>query len=227
MPEPFAVKDCALIAISTGRHARNLRELSMHLQDVHIGAIYHHFWGGRMSASFDEPEYQNDFAGWVRHAIHDDELAERLGILDPTNFPDLEELRTEILNLIDERVSNTHHMSWAQADMPFSFNRSQIVILDTHLRIQRPEEFRRYVPEFAAGTVFYHFIDSRRRPPHGEDDFRAWLGEWGPDYDGLRARLSEIDPYFKSLTELKERLVEVFNELLPAREEVGDARHTG
>jgi len=226
MPEPFAVKDCTLITISTGRHARNLRELSMHLQDVHIGAVYQHFWGGRMQASFDEPEFQNDFAGWVRHAIHDDELSERLGILDPTNFPDLEALRTEILNLIDERLSTVQHISWAQADQPFSFNRSQIVIYDTRVRIARPEDFCRHASEFATGTVFYHFIDARRRPPIGEDDFRAWLSEWGASYYGLRVRLAEIDPYFKSLTELKERLVEVFNEYLPAVNKRKNARHT-
>ena len=212
MPTPFVVKDCALIAISTGRHARNLRELAMHLQDVHIGAIYHHFWGGRMQPVFDEPEFQNDFAGWVRHAIHDDELSERLGILDPTNYPSLEALRTELLNLIDERLSLSQNIPWAQADMPFSFNRSQIVIYDPNVRITHPREFRGIAPSFTVGTIFYHFIDARRRPPVGEDDFRAWLAEFGTEFDDLRARLAEIDPYFRSLTELKQRLVNVFEQ---------------
>ena len=215
MPDPFVIKDCALIAISTGRHARNLRELSMHLGDVHIGAVYHHFWGGRMQASFDEPEFQNDFAGWVRHAIHDYELSERLGILDPTNYPDLETLRSEMLDLIDERLANTHSIQWALADQPFTFNRSQIVIYDTHVRLSEPKEFRQAAPSFSVGTIFYHFIDARRREPVGIDDFRAWLAQFGTAYDGLHARLAEIDPYFSSLTELKTRLVRVFNENLP------------
>ena len=212
MPEPFAVKDCALIAISTGRHARNLRELAVHLQDVHIGAVYHHFWGGRMQPSFDEPEFQNDFAGWVRRAIHDDELSERLGILDPTNFPSLEALRSEVLDIIDERLMATQHITWAQADQPFTFNRSQIVIYDTNMRINVPRDLKQHAPSFTVGTIFYHFIDGRRRPPVGEDDFRAWLAEFGPEYENLRTRLAEIDPYFRSLPELKLRLVEVFND---------------
>ena len=215
MPDSFIVKDCALIAISTGRHARNLRELAMHLTEVHIGAVYHHFWGGRMQPAFDEPEFQNDFAGWVRHAIHDYELSERLGILDPTNFPNLETLRSTMLDLIDERLSNGRHIQWAQADQPFTFNRAQIVIYDTNLRITEPKEFRRVVPSFSVGTVFYHFIDARRREPIGVDDFRAWLARFGPEYDGLRARLEEVDPYFRSLTELKARLVQIFTEQLP------------
>ena len=215
MPEPFAVKDCALIAISTGRHARNLRELAMHLADVHVGTLYHHFWGGRMQPSFDEPEFQNDFAGWVRHAIHDYELAERLGILDPTNFPSLEALRSEMLDLIDERLGSTDHPQWALADQPFSFIRSQIVIYDTHIRITEPKEFRKYAPAFSAGSVYYHFIDARRREPVGVDDFRAWLTEFGGEYDFVRARLEAVDPYFRSLSALKERLAHIFEECFP------------
>ncbi len=215
MPEPFVVKDCALIAISTGRHARNLRELAMHLGDVHIGAVYHHFWGGRMHASFDDPEFQNDFAAWVRHALHDGELSERLGILDPTNYPDLEVLRAEMLDLIDERLAGSQSLQWAQTDQPFSFVRSQIVIYDTHVRITEPNQIRSVAPNFSIGSVFYHFIDARRRTTTAEDDFRVWLSQFGSAYDGLRARLAEVDPYFRSITELKARLVQVFNENLP------------
>lgn len=46
MPEPFAVKDCALIAIGTGERAQNLRELRDRLLTTHPACIYHHFWGG-------------------------------------------------------------------------------------------------------------------------------------------------------------------------------------
>ena len=194
----------------------------MHLQDVHIGAIYHHFWGGRMQPAFDEPEFQNDFAGWVRHAIHDDELSERLGILDPTNYPSLEALRTELLNIIDERLSVSQNIPWAQADMPFTFNRSQIVIYDTNVRLKEPREFAQAAPNFTVGTIFYHFIDGRRRPPVGEDDFRAWLAEFGPDFEDLRARLADIDPYFRSMTELKQRLIKLFEQYF-AKEEAAHA----
>ncbi len=230
MPEPFAVKDCALIAVSTGRHARNLRELAMHLQEVHIGAIYHHFWGGRMQPSFDEPEFQNDFAGWVRHAIHDNELSERLGILDPTQYDSLEALRAEMLDLIDERLSTSHAFTWAQTDQPFTFNRSQIVIYDTHVRIVEPQDFRTHAPNFHVGSIFYHFIDARRRTDNGEDDFRRWLAEFGETHEALRARLAGVDPYFSPLPELKQRLAAIFTDYFSASvqprppQEVTDAR---
>ena len=76
----FLIKDCALAAIATGLHAQNLRELRDHLTDIHLGCIYYHFWGGLLRPHFDDPEYNNDFASWARHALHDVPLAERLGI---------------------------------------------------------------------------------------------------------------------------------------------------
>jgi len=66
---PFAVKDCALAAISTGQRAQNLKELRERLIGIHPGAVYYHFWGGALRPRFDDPEYNNDFASWARHAL--------------------------------------------------------------------------------------------------------------------------------------------------------------
>ncbi|HIE48161.1 TPA: hypothetical protein EYP84_04665, partial [Candidatus Bipolaricaulota bacterium] len=79
--KPFKVKDCTLIAIATGVQAQNLRELREKVETVHPGSIYYHFWGGMLHSRFEEPEFNNDFAAWVRHALHDPVLAERLAVI--------------------------------------------------------------------------------------------------------------------------------------------------
>ena len=78
--EPFAVKDCALVAIALGNKAQNLREMLVHLRSIHPGSLYYHFWGRLLRSQFAYPEYYNDFAGWVHYSLHDDTLAERLAI---------------------------------------------------------------------------------------------------------------------------------------------------
>ena len=60
----FAIKDCALAHIATGRRAQTLRELRDILRDVHPGCIYHHFWGTLLRPQFSDREYNNDFAAW-------------------------------------------------------------------------------------------------------------------------------------------------------------------
>ncbi|MBN2762670.1 MAG: hypothetical protein JXR41_06240, partial [Bacteroidales bacterium] len=63
--------DCALIAIATGEKAQNLRELGDKLRHIHPGCIHYHFWGNLLRPQFDDPEYQNDFAVWASHSLHD------------------------------------------------------------------------------------------------------------------------------------------------------------
>lgn len=208
--ESFAVKDCALIAMATGTRAQTLKDLRDNLLDCHPGSIYYHFWGGLLHTRFEEREYNNDFAAWARHALHDKTLAERLGVVDPTEFGDIEELRRELIDILEQRLDERDYLAWAQPDQQFEFIRSQIVVFDTGRRIGQPADLAALMPQFSAGSVFYHFIDARRRPPAGVDDFRAWLQGFGPDYEDLCTELAAVDPFFLSLTELRRELALVF-----------------
>lgn len=206
---PFALKDCALVAIATGRRAQNLRELKDKLAEIHPGSIYYHFWAGRLRPRFDDPQFNNDFAVWAHYALHDDPLAERLAVVDPCEFQDLESLRREIIELIEERLEEREWVPWVPGDKQFHFVRSQIVVFDTHVLIERPENLLGIIPTMPVGSVFYHFIDARRRPPVAIDDFRAWLLGFGDEFGDLISRLANVEPYFVTLVELRRQLARV------------------
>lgn len=216
MADPFAVKDCTLISIATGKEAQNLRELSDRLETIHSGCIYYHFWGGMLRPAFDEPEYQNDFAAWAWRSLHDTYLAERLAIIDPTQFKDLEELRRELLEVIEERLMQSEFVPWARAGQRFNFIRSQIVVFDTGIRFDHPRELGRFIPRMSLGSIFYHFIDARRRTERRSSDFVEWLCSFKENnFDGLTKQLYRIDPYFTSLAQLRGEIESAFK------------RHTG
>ncbi len=202
-PEVFRVRDCALVALATGLSAQNLREFRDGLQRVHEGSIYHHFWGRFLQSQFDEPEYNNDFASWIYHGLHEKALAERLSVIDPTEYDDIGSLREDILERVEERLDETEFVAWAKVDEQFQFVRSQIVVLDTGKIIERPESLAKAVSEMSLGSIFYHFIDARRRTPEKIDDFSAWLSDWGEKYVSLREAIMAIDPFFSSLKELR------------------------
>ncbi len=208
--QSFAIKDCALAAIATGKRAQNLRELRDHLLTVLPDSIYYHFWGGLLRPRFDDPEYNNDFAAWARHGLHDATLAERLGVIDPTDFCDQEALRQEMIDVIEERLDERELIPWSLADQQFHFIRSQIVVFDIHKTIKHPKELVTITPAMSVSSIFYHFIDARRRTPESIDDFRTWLGGLGEKYGDLCAQLGTIDPYFSTLTELRRRLTGLF-----------------
>jgi hypothetical protein len=215
--EDFAIMDCALTSIATGRRAQNLRELKDRLLTVHPGSIYYHFWGGLLRPSFVEPEYNNDFASWAYHGLHDRILAERLSVIDPTDFENLETLRQELIEVIEERLDEVEIVPWSRSDQQFHFIRSQIVVIDTHHTIQEPVELVSLIPNLPVSSIFYHFIDARRRTEGSTDDFRAWLAGFKDDYSELAARLAEIDPYFSSLTELRDQLANEFHHYFNGR----------
>jgi hypothetical protein len=210
-PGIFAVKDCALIAIATGKQDYTLSELRNDLQAVSTDSLYYHFWGGLLQPRFEEREFNNDFAGWARHSLHDNRLAERLAVIDPTDYQDLEELRRDMLDIIEEHLDSESSVSWIRASHPFEFIRSQIVVFDTHKRLREPAELGQLIPRLSPSSIFYHFIDARRRLANDGDDFCLWLSGYNGQYEALCQDLSAIDPYFGNLSELREQLTSIFN----------------
>ena len=211
MTEPFLVKECTLISIATGEEAQNLRELSDRLQIIHPGCVYYHFWGGMLRSSFDEQEYSNDFAAWAWRSLHDPRLAERLAIVDPTQFKDIEDLRRELVEVIEERLSESEFIPWARPGQRFKFIRSQIVVIDTGVSISNPQAMGGCIARMSRGSIFYHFIDARRRTEDGRSDFVAWLRCFDEEQcHQLARRIDAIDPYFTTLTALRRELCEAF-----------------
>ncbi len=198
--------DCALVTLATGRRALNLRELAEHLRVVDLDSIYYHFWGTLLRPGFDHPEFNNDFAAWARHALHDYVLAERLAVVDPAEYEDLEDLRRDLLDIIEERLDEREFVPWARSGQQFNFLTAVLVVFDTHVRLDDPAALPSAVAEMSLGSIFYHFIDARRRDPKGLDDFRAWLCGADGRYRDLCSALAALDPYFSTLSQTRRRL---------------------
>ncbi len=213
---PFVVKDCALIQIATGYKAQSLKDLREYLSIVDIDCVYYHFWGALMAPAFEEPEFNNDFASWVYKELNDPLLAERLAMVDPCDYEDLEDLRQELIDIIEYRMDELEYMPVAKYDKQFHFIRGFIVVFDTYKRIKDPSHLALEIPKMTSGSLFYHFIDARRRTMGRVDDFRAWLYGFGDKYLDLCKRLAEIDPFFTTLTELRRVLSEIFKEYFGA-----------
>ena len=212
---PFEVRDCALAAIATGRSAQNLKELRDELRDVDEASIYFHFWGGLLRPTFDDPSYNNDFARWSHDVLHNNALAERLSVIDPTDYADLEGLRSALIEVIEDELDESDSPPWASRENRFLFIRSRIVIFDSGIVVTDPKELPRAVSEMSQSSVFYHFIDARRRTPRGVDDFSTWLTDLDADaHLELCTELAGIDPYYGTLDETKRNVSAVLRRFL-------------
>lgn len=204
--KPFHLRDCALVSVSTGLKAQTLAEFQDSLMRVDAASIYHHFWGRFLASRFSEPEYNNDFASWVYRALHEKALAEKLSMIHPLSYTTIDNIREEIVDRIAEHIDLSDYVAWAKADQRFYFLRSQIVVFDTNRYLDQPEDLLAAIPTMSLGSVFYHFIDARRRTNESCDDFSAWLMGWGEEYSELCRQFTALDPFFSSLNELRWRV---------------------
>jgi hypothetical protein len=223
-PGGLAVKDCALVAIATGRKARDLQELRDGIAEADLACIYYHFWGGLLRPTFDDPRYHNGFGIWVDNALHNQALAERLSVIDPKDYPDTSDLRTHVLQIIDSELEQRGSEAKAADDSLFDFIRSQIVVFTTSRSLDHPSELPEALTAMTRTSVFYHFIDARRRTPDAIDDFTTWLNDIDRDgYAELTDQLAGIDPFFVTLAETRDELARTFGEFFGKRE----SRHSG
>jgi hypothetical protein len=212
-PGGLSIKDCALVAIATGRRARNLRELRDGIGEAAAASVYYHFWGSLLRPTFDDPRFHNGFAIWADHALHNTALAERLSVIDPTDYPDTDELRKHVLDIVDSALDEGKQIATAPDDNLFDFIRSQIVVFGTRRTLDDPSELPNAVETMTRTSVFYHFIDARRRTPGSVDDFTTWLSDIDREqYGDLTTRLASIDPFFATLVETRDELARAFRD---------------
>ncbi len=204
----FFVKNCSLAAIATGEKASSLVELRDQLTTVDESCLYYHFWGARLNPKFVHPQYHNDFADWVYQRLHDQILAEKLSIIDPTDY-NLESLRQELIDTVERRLDDYEIALWTRKEDQFHFIRSTTVVFEKSVRIERPEDLPQIIETLSPGSIFYHFIDARRRTIDKIDDFSVWLKMFGQQYTLLIEKIQAIDPYFLSLTEVRDELVKI------------------
>jgi len=79
--------------------AGNLREFLETIRQVSSNSIYFHFIEARLRLG----HVQNDFSLWLRDSLGEDDLAGRVGRLDPYMYS-LEGLRSALIQLIERRL---------------------------------------------------------------------------------------------------------------------------
>ena len=207
VPAPFRIRDCAITVVALGHTAYNLRELRNHIAAVPAASLAHHFYDALLRPSFDDREFRNDFAAWVRRQLRDERLAEILGVLDPLDEGQtIEEARDRLVEILDDRLAEMTDLPQVGPGREFRFLRSQFVVFGTALEAVTPGELGARVRAATTGSVFYHFIDARWRTKDRRDDYTLWLESWGEATAPLRARLAQIDFQLWSLPELRDRI---------------------
>jgi len=203
----FNIKDCALVGLTAKLQAQNMRELRDCIYRCEAASIYHHFCETLLRPTFDDPVYGNDFAVWTANVLNDPILAEKLGVINPYEYKNMEELRAFLIDMIDDHMSDLQFIPWARPGNQFFFNKAMTLVFDTGRTISDPDHLYKAIKEMSLGSIYYHFIEANRREPKLVDDFSAWLMKNFSENHPFLPVLSNLRNSYMPLLDLKRALM--------------------
>jgi hypothetical protein len=207
--EPFEFMECVNILKSTGRRARNLRELRAVIENVSENAILHHTYQYFLKERVIE--YTNDFAHWAGESLEERALAERLSAIDPYAFTGIWELRHELMTVIDQYLETFPEPRQAMAGDEFHFNETVTILFPAGIKANNLAEFHMAIRFLDPSVLYYHFYEARVRLGGSMNDFSMWF-ENTLGRASLAASVRAIDPFMLSIEEIRERITGLVEE---------------
>ncbi len=212
---PFHFLGCWELREMLGRRAFDERELLEGLEEVPLDSVYFHTHGCFLRERTLPGGYPNDFATWAAIQVRDRVLGEKLGIVDPHDAADLESLRTEVVSLIDDHLSEIGSVPRVMFGEPFYFMQSRVLEIPTGVKVRTLAEFRAALAEVDVAVVYMHVVEAHGRKGRRRNDFAAWIDEQLglPDVAAAASRLS---PFPFGLEAVRHRLIALCDATLGA-----------
>ncbi len=206
--EPFYFNTRAHMAELTGLKARNLSELAEVLKTAPESVIYYHTHHFLEDHQYLIPELSNDFAIWVKGALDNPVLAEKLANVNTFEFTSLSVLKDRLVSIIEENAKKNSYLQNVISGREFYFMKSITVVLPTSYAAHDLREFVEALRVISPSSIYFHVIESRLRLGKGLNDFSIWL-ELDMDEVELSREIAGIDPYNFTLEGLRSAIIQV------------------
>jgi hypothetical protein len=205
---PFLFVGCWELRQMLGRSARDEQQLMETIEEIPLDSIYYHMHSFLLRHRYIAGPYPNDFATWAAIQVRDRVLGERLGILYPYDFGDLESLRAKIINIIEQHLSELQIIPRVLYGEPFHFMQSRIIEIPTGLEARTLAEFREILATVDVSVIYYHTYEAILRLGRSKGDFAVWMEEQlgMPD---LANQIAKLDPYLTSLETIRHRILKI------------------
>ena len=210
---PFLFTGCWELREMVGRSARDEQQLLEAIEEIPFDSLFYHTHSFFLRHKYIAGPYPNDFATWAAIQVRDRVLGEKLGILDPYDFENLEALRAEIVNIIDEHLSQLQIIPRAIYGEPFDFMQSRIIEVPTGLEARNLTEFRKILATVDVSVVYYHNFEAILRLGRRKGDLALWIEEQ-LDLPALAQKISILDFYMTSLESSRHRIIKLCDEVL-------------
>ena len=216
----FEFYNCVMLISPTGQKASNLKEFLNIIEESEDRVVFHHLYQSPFKHEFKVVEYPNDFAQWAATSLEDMALAEKFANFDPYDFNNVSEAKIALMEIIEEHLWDLVTIPWVRPGFEFYFSSSTTIIFRLDMSASNLAEFYKCIKQAPLGSIYYHFYESRKRNNNKEkDDFSSWLREELAE-TGIAEDLKEIDFYFYSLVEAREKILSIINHSLKDHEQI-------
>jgi len=206
MNNPFIFKSELWIPKYTGIKVYSINEFIKALKEVDKFSIFYHMYINIFNYHNLPTFYTNSISYWFfknGYLL----LAEKLSIIDPLDYFDLEELRIALINILEKNYDK----NWNRKEKyPFYFITAEREIIECGNIAHNLDEFIEGIKKSSINSLFYHLITSRIENKTIINDYSAWLYSIG---EAKKAeKINKLDPYTLTLYEIKEEIIKILEE---------------
>ena len=202
----FHFMGCIEIKELLGKRANDERELMDFIEEVPIDSIYYHTHSYFLRHYYIAGNYTNDFANWAAIQVRDRVLGEKLAAVTPAGDKNLEEIRTDLIEIIDNHLTAIKIVPTVVYGQPFYFMQSRIIEVPTGVSVGNLVEFIEALKTVDASAIYNHVFEARLRDRRGRSDLAIWIEE-ALNLKNLADKIEMIDSYMYSLEGLRNKLL--------------------
>jgi len=201
------------LKVLTGLRASNILELLELIKKVPGSSIYYHTHHFLQQHEELSPEPPNDFAHWVRTALNEEVLGEKIASIDTIQYPTIRSLRNETIRIIEDYIQEDPKVKlrFASPDKVFHFIKSVSFILPTPYVAKNLNDFLGILKRITTNSVYFHMFEARLRLDKETNDFSFWLGTSLMEAK-LAEKITSLDPYTYTMEDLKKKLIGIVEE---------------
>lgn len=204
----FHFMGCIEIKELLGKKADDEQELLELIEEVPIDSIYYHTHSYFLRHFYIAGPYPNDFANWAAIQVRDRVLGEKLAAVTPSGEKNLEDIRSELIEIIDSHLFTINMVPSVVYGQPFYFMQSRIIEVSTGIAVSNFQEFFEVLKTVDASAVYNHVFEARLRDKRGRSDFSIWI-EDVLNMKELADKFEMVDSYMYSLEGLRSKLLDL------------------
>ena len=211
--QPFKFFTRLHLSELTGLRASNIKQLLSITKKISGSSIYHHTHRFLQQHQYLSPEPPNDFAYWVSEILGEDELGEKLASIDTVQFSAIRSLREKIVEVIDSYLKENPSaaLRFARKGEEFHFMKSRSFIIPTGHLAYDLNDFLEVLKKITIDSIYFHIFEARLRLKKKTNDFSLWI-ETSLGDRALAERISRLDPYTRTLEDLRNTLTRLIEE---------------